>query len=134
MGVLGVLKAAYDFKGRALRRTYWLVLAGWFVAVMGTITVAAQLDLAESDTRTFLAAVAWSLGAVCVLATSIRRLHDANYSGIWLLLGFVPLIGTLILLVLMLLPGTPGPNRYGPNPRTKSPAAVPQYGPLNHHR
>jgi uncharacterized membrane protein YhaH (DUF805 family) len=47
---------------------------------------------------------------------AIRRLHDRDMSGWWLLLMLVPVIGSLALLVLYVLPGTPGPNRFGPDP------------------
>jgi uncharacterized membrane protein YhaH (DUF805 family) len=50
------------------------------------------------------------------LAVAVRRLHDTGRSGIVLLLGLVPVIGGLILLVFLILPGNPGPNRYGPKP------------------
>ena len=43
----------------------------------------------------------------------MRRLHDSDKSGWWYLLAFVP-FGGLVVLVFTLLPGTPGPNRYGP--------------------
>lgn len=46
------------------------------------------------------------------LALSVRRLHDTDKSGWWYLIGLVP-FGSLILLVFFLLPGTPGPNRWG---------------------
>lgn len=49
------------------------------------------------------------------LAVQIRRLHDTDKSGVLLLIALIP-FGQLILLVLLLLPGTPGPNRYGPQP------------------
>jgi uncharacterized membrane protein YhaH (DUF805 family) len=44
----------------------------------------------------------------------VRRLHDGDRSGFFIFLGLVPFIGGLIVLVLMILPGTPGPNQYGP--------------------
>jgi uncharacterized membrane protein YhaH (DUF805 family) len=51
------------------------------------------------------------------LAVSVRRLHDIDRSGWWILIALVPLIGTIVLLVFALLEGTPGNNRYGPNPK-----------------
>lgn len=51
------------------------------------------------------------------LAVAVRRLHDQDKSGWWILIGFVPLIGGIWLLVLYLLDGTPGPNRFGPDPK-----------------
>jgi uncharacterized membrane protein YhaH (DUF805 family) len=51
------------------------------------------------------------------LAVSVRRLHDIDRSGWWILIGLVPLLGVIVLLVFALLEGTPGDNRYGPNPK-----------------
>src|SRR5215204_5898732 len=51
------------------------------------------------------------------LAVTVRRLHDIDRSGWWILIGLVPLIGVIVLLVFALLDGTPGDNRYGPNPK-----------------
>ena len=51
------------------------------------------------------------------LAVAVRRLHDQDKSGWWILIGFVPLIGGIWLLVLYCLDGTPGPNRFGPDPK-----------------
>jgi uncharacterized membrane protein YhaH (DUF805 family) len=51
------------------------------------------------------------------LAVSVRRLHDSDRSGWWILIAFVPFIGGIWLLVLYLLSGTPGPNRFGPDPK-----------------
>jgi uncharacterized membrane protein YhaH (DUF805 family) len=51
------------------------------------------------------------------LAVTVRRLHDIDRSGWWILIGLVPLIGAIVLLVFALLEGTPGDNQYGPNPK-----------------
>ena len=48
------------------------------------------------------------------LAVSVRRLHDTDRSGWWLLLGLIPIIGNLILLWWYIQAGTPGDNEYGP--------------------
>ena len=50
------------------------------------------------------------------LAVSIRRLHDRDKSGWWVLLAFIPLIGAIILLIWFIMRGTQGPNRFGPDP------------------
>ena len=51
------------------------------------------------------------------LAVTFRRLHDTNHSGWWLLIGFVPIIGFMILLILMVQDSQAGANQYGPNPK-----------------
>jgi uncharacterized membrane protein YhaH (DUF805 family) len=54
------------------------------------------------------------------IAVSARRLHDIDRTGWWILIGIVPLIGWVILLVFHVQDGTPGTNRYGPNPKSMS--------------
>src|SRR5512135_2750758 len=51
------------------------------------------------------------------LCVTVRRLHDVNRSGWWLLIGFVPLFGVIVLLAFEVTEGTPGPNRFGPDPQ-----------------
>lgn len=61
--------------------------------------------------------VAWSLAILIpTIAVAARRLHDSNKSGWFLLLWFVSCcfgIGAIILIIMWILPSTPGPNRYG---------------------
>ena len=45
------------------------------------------------------------------------RLHDIGRTGWWILIGFVPLIGSIVLLVFALLDSQPGDNQYGANPK-----------------
>ena len=47
------------------------------------------------------------------IAAGARRLHDQDKSGWWLLIAFIPLIGSLVLLYFFVQPSTPGPNRFG---------------------
>jgi uncharacterized membrane protein YhaH (DUF805 family) len=59
------------------------------------------------------------------LAVTFRRLHDTDRSAWWLLLGMIPAFGHLILLIFMILDGTRGANRFGPDPRyAEDPAAA----------
>ena len=59
---------------------------------------------------------------LCLLATvigislGIRRCHDNDWSGWLVLLSFVPLVNIVFGLLLLFKPGTPGPNRFGPDP------------------
>jgi uncharacterized membrane protein YhaH (DUF805 family) len=50
------------------------------------------------------------------LAIYVRRLHDTNRSGWWLLICLIPLVGIIVLLVWAATKGTDGPNQYGPDP------------------
>ena len=51
------------------------------------------------------------------IAVSVRRLHDTNHSGWWLLINLLPLIGTIILVFFLVRDSQPGQNQYGPNPK-----------------
>jgi uncharacterized membrane protein YhaH (DUF805 family) len=71
-------------------------------------------------------ALSWGICTLVFLmpyaAVAVRRLHDTNRSGWWLLLVFVPL-GNIVLFVWFCMPSSPGPNRFGP-----SPGAIPIQG------
>lgn len=68
---------------------------------------------------------------VPTIAVGVRRLHDTNRSGLWLLIAFIPLVN-LVLLYFFIQEGTRGPNQYGPDPKagySGYPASSPgQYG------
>jgi uncharacterized membrane protein YhaH (DUF805 family) len=51
------------------------------------------------------------------LAVQVRRFHDQDLSGWFVLLAFVPYLGGLIMLIFMCIDGTAGPNRFGPDPK-----------------
>jgi uncharacterized membrane protein YhaH (DUF805 family) len=51
------------------------------------------------------------------LSCMVRRLHDTGRSGWWYFIGFVPLIGGIVLMVFMVLDSDPDRNEYGPNPK-----------------
>ncbi|HEY0116924.1 MAG TPA: DUF805 domain-containing protein [Allosphingosinicella sp.] len=62
--------------------------------------------------------ILWSLFAfIPNLAVTIRRLHDTDKSGWFILLGLIPLVGAIVLLVFYFMDGTRGPNRFGPDPK-----------------
>ncbi|MDE2848914.1 MAG: DUF805 domain-containing protein, partial [Gemmatimonadota bacterium] len=54
------------------------------------------------------------------LAVIVRRLHDTERTGWWMLIAFIPFVGVLILLVFLILQGTRGDNRFGPDPKAET--------------
>jgi uncharacterized membrane protein YhaH (DUF805 family) len=58
------------------------------------------------------------------LAVTVRRLHDTNRSGWWVLIALVPLVGGIVLLVWVCTDGTAGPNDYGDDPKADTPAEL----------
>ena len=113
------LKKYADFSGRARRMEYWM----FFLLNVGVSVVASILDgiLGMSG---MIGGVYGPLTVVAMLAliipgiaVAVRRLHDQDKPGWWLLLVFVPIIGAIVLLVFMFLEGTKGDNQYGPDPK-----------------
>jgi uncharacterized membrane protein YhaH (DUF805 family) len=51
------------------------------------------------------------------IAVAVRRLHDTGRTGWWLLIAFIPLVGTMILLVFLVLDSEVESNDYGDNPK-----------------
>lgn len=67
----------------------------------------------------------WFLGSLIPsIAVTVRRFHDQDKSGWFYLLSFIPYVGGLIALVFMLIEGTRGPNRFGPDPKDPGSANV----------
>ena len=145
-----------DFTGRASRPEYW-----WYTLAL----VVTYLVISIVENIVGLNGMAGSYGLLSLLLTlatlvpsiavGVRRLHDTNRSGWWLLIALIPyglmvlagifamdgagaigllamiglisvvaLIGAVVLLIFMVLPGTPGDNRYGPPPAASGGTAV----------
>ncbi len=171
------LKRYFDFSGRSRRKEYWSWVLFQFLLGIGywvLIFAFAGVGSMSGDLNAMFAAG----GAVIIvsllyllialvflipgLAVSVRRLHDTNRSGWWILAPTVPYVGImflvfgaaatvgskpdattlaslglgilglalimmvmgLLIFVFMLLEGTPGANKYGPNPKSEGAAGV----------
>lgn len=71
----------------------------------------------EGSSTGFIGLVASLVLLLPSLAVGVRRLHDTDRTGWWLLIGVVPIIGAIVLIVFFVLDSTPGANRFGPNPK-----------------
>ena len=102
-------------RGRIPRRTYWLhgVLSLLLLGVVvNGLLVIARVDEDTSGKLVNLVFL-WPL-----IAVSAKRQHDFNFSAWWALIHFVPAVGSILLIVVDgIMPGTPGANRFGPDPR-----------------
>jgi uncharacterized membrane protein YhaH (DUF805 family) len=101
------------FEGRATRPEYWWWVL--FVVALGVIlqVVGALILGTDSGAGGVLSGLFYLATFLPGLAVAVRRLHDTDRSGWWLLIAFIPLIGSLVLLYFMVQPGTAGPNQYG---------------------
>lgn len=119
MGFQDAVKAFYknyvNFSGRASRSEYW-----WpqlFIIILYLIMVAGASLLGET-----IGGILGLIIGLIVLASlipsisvTVRRLHDNDKSGWFILLGLIPFVG-FYLLYLYIIKGTDGPNRFGPDP------------------
>jgi len=111
--IQSVLKNYAKFEGRATRSEYWwFVLFYWLVLVVPLLLAAIINSQIVTGIVGLVVCVAMLGLIIPSLAVSIRRLHDTDRSGWWLLIVLLP-FGGLILLVFHCLEGTPGPNKYG---------------------
>jgi uncharacterized membrane protein YhaH (DUF805 family) len=107
------------FEGRASRSEFW-----WFylwtllpsVVLYLLVGVVGRSDnsLTAFGAILLVLVVVWALANILpFISVLVRRLHDSDRSGWWYWIGLVPCIGGIWLLVLLILEGTPGPNRFG---------------------
>ena len=157
------LKRYAEFSGRSRRMEFWMFQLGiwlmWIVLWVATMAVGFGAASAARDPASGMVGLFASLGIFMLvyavlglgllipsIAVAVRRLHDTDRSGWWLLLPLAPyvlaiviavmgaasqssaligvafvvnllvLVAAVVLLVFYCLPGTPGPNKYGPDP------------------
>ncbi|MBL1073326.1 DUF805 domain-containing protein [Nocardia sp. 2] len=118
--IKSVLSQYANFNGRARRSELWWWVLGFFLVYFATAILAGLLSAIHESlgiVGMLLYAVVLLGGLVPNLAVTVRRLHDTDKSGWFILLGFIPLVGGIILLVFYCMEGTPGPNQYGPDPK-----------------
>lgn len=114
---LKVLKNYAIFTGRARRTEFWM-----FALINLLISLGLALIGAIVGGRLVLQSLYSLAVLIPSLAVSVRRLHDTNRTGWWMLIGLIPLIGAIVLLVFAVQDSQVGDNQYGPNPKA-APAA-----------
>jgi uncharacterized membrane protein YhaH (DUF805 family) len=146
-GLINPLKNYAGFTGRATRREFWV-----FALLFAACTLLAHYADAADGERTPIAAGMGLIELLVFLgllmpfvAVGARRLHDSGRSGWWLLVFYLPylgfvaaagneaatlvaagafVIGFIVLVVLLLLSGNGGENRFGPDPRNSPPSGA----------
>lgn len=107
----------FAFDGRINRAKFWLAIGMVWVVTMVVVAIAVAMN---SSFGWVVAGVLY-IGTIWIsLAVSIKRWHDRDKSGWWILIGFVPIIGFWWALIETgFLEGTQGSNQYGPDPLTE---------------
>ena len=139
-----------DFTGRAPRAEYWWYTLGLIVVAIVLSIIESMLGINRMIAGIYgpLTVLFWLATVVPSIAVGVRRLHDTDRSGWWMLLPIVPYLAAgvlggaaatgggglgaglgvaaifmfigficaLVVLVFLVMPGTPGDNRFGPSP------------------
>jgi uncharacterized membrane protein YhaH (DUF805 family) len=115
---LEVLKKYAVFEGRAGRKEYWFFILFNILISMALGYVDWLTGNINPETGLGILSGIYALGVMIPgMAVSVRRLHDTDRSGWWLLITFVPVIGAIVFLYFMVLDSNPETNEYGPSPK-----------------
>ena len=131
-----IAQMLFSFEGRLRRRDFWLctlalMVVHWLLNSVVSAMVFTPMPVMAMGPGGFVTmwsgwwarvGPAYSLIWVVLLwprlAIGVKRCHDRNKTGLWLLLALIPILGWIWLLIdLGFLDGTPGPNQYGPSPK-----------------
>lgn len=118
------LKRYADFNGRSRRKEYWMfTLMNFIIGMVLYALMFMGMDYTTGEPGALGMLAMGLLGiyflAILIpsIAVQVRRFHDQDKSGWFVLLGFIPFVGGLIVLVFMCLEGTRGSNSYGDDPK-----------------
>ena len=108
MSIKNTYKKSFTLQGRTSVLEFWSFQLFWF----GVFAVLFALGASDSYKLRNILVLFTILSFPALFTIQIRRLHDLDKSGWWLLLSGVPYLGAFIVFVMFLFPGTDGPNKY----------------------
>lgn len=108
-----------DFSGRSRRKEYWMFTLGVIIVAIVLSFVEGALGIGGMVGGIYGPLTLLFVLAVIIpsVAVQVRRFHDQDKSGWFVLISFIPFVGGIIVLVFMCLEGTPGNNRFGADPK-----------------
>jgi len=113
------------FSGRSRRSEYWfiqlfLVLTNLAAAVIDLVLLGGDFDRFLANGGGGIVGLIWILITIVpAIGVLVRRLHDTGKSGWWALIGFVPIVGTIVLLVFTVQDSEAAENTYGVSPKAQ---------------
>lgn len=124
------LKKYAVFTGRSRRKEFWMFFLFYIIVMIAALTLDNILGITfelsgESMGYGPLYLIVILALFIPTLAVGVRRLHDIDKSGWFFLVNFIPLIGIIWYLVMMITEGTKGDNQYGPDPKVGSDSIQP---------
>lgn len=119
-----MFRQGFNFNGRTCRTEYWIQILEYLSVMLGVALFVGLIILMMPDDSRYLGFVIFLILFVIIglitfiprLAMMVRRNHDFDISGWWILFCLIPYAGNIVIIVFGCMPGTPGPNRFGPAP------------------
>jgi uncharacterized membrane protein YhaH (DUF805 family) len=120
------LKKYLTFSGRARRKEFWLFTLFNIIAFLSFISliifIGAKFKFVTENEFLAISIITIAILSeystmISEIAISMRRLHDTNRSGRWLLFGLIPCVGWVILIILLAQDSHADENSYGRNPK-----------------
>jgi uncharacterized membrane protein YhaH (DUF805 family) len=115
---LDVLRKYAVFYGRSRRKEYWYYFLINFVIITALLLIDDQLGWINPEAGMGVLSGIYALAVLIPgIAVAVRRLHDSDRTGWWVLIALIPIIGPIVLIFFLIQDSTPGENRFGPNPK-----------------
>ena len=112
----------FDFRGRISCGKWWLLKAVWLLILYVSTSLIPwdylnQFRFGNGSIGVLITYLWWILVVWVALVLNLKRLHDRNLPGWWLLVGLIPILGFIYCTRELLSAGDEGKNRYGPAPK-----------------
>jgi uncharacterized membrane protein YhaH (DUF805 family) len=119
----------FNFSGRATQSEFWWAYAAFFVVLMIAFAIDTRMVMVLIQEQgqgalfafgifDFYTTPVYLVTLIPILSLSVRHLHDAGFSGFWLFLSLLPIIGSLVLLVMYVMPSSNTACIYGSSKQT----------------
>ena len=108
---LSAFRQFADFNGRTSRKTYWT-----YIIITVVLSIIVRLTDTHMSHPGILSLIFLLIFILPTLSMSVRRLHDTNRKGWWVLLALIPVVGPLTLIFFKASKGDTNSNRFGPAP------------------
>lgn len=111
---INVIKKSFTYSGRSSPNEYWqfiimhLIIWGVLISIISIVDLGPILNM-------FAYVGYLMLGIIPQLSVSVRRMHDTNHSGWYMVLALIPPLN-LYILYLLVIGGDSTINKYGPKP------------------
>lgn len=115
---IAALKKYATFSGRAQRSEYWYFVLFYILIILALAVIDPLSGSLHGNSGYGLLSSLFTFAMIIPsIAVGVRRLHDTDRSGWWMLMAAVPLIGSIVLFVFFVQDSQAGDNRFGANPK-----------------